>query len=661
MAALERLFSIIVFFLIPFLGNNHLSLFYINIDKFWLEASFIIVLIIAVFLQYARERDTRTSLFVFLIFFLPFLAMNVAGLAYTWNLFSTLREINILVLSGCCVSVYAFSAGREGLLKALAAGAFASALCAVFQFIVLFPNLFEIFRDGMFSEIVKGQAIPTSSFAYHNMLGGYLACALPITLHYGVVKKKMHYIFMSAVIIAGIVLATSRIAMVIASIELLLYIAMTVTEKDLKGFFAGLGILALTGVCLYGLLFAGQKGMEAGVKAELEKKAKITQAQVTTLNTRTEIWRNGISAFKERPLAGYGPGTFEYAYRRSFDGGIYTQYSHSVVTKTIVEIGLLGLLCALWYFAGVLYGISRFGSAPQGVFAHVALGAMILFGLVDFAFDVPAFVMTFFVLSFIMLPGSVESSAKTGFKHLFACIALVMLISSLLFTVRTNLSAKSVENGTAYLQGGFVKDAYYAYMDAIREMPFDNEGRIKALYLLNNVYLNERDSERKESFKRMLLGHLSKIGTSNDQDSELFLTAGKAYASVGDRQEAKKYLLRAYSYYPSSPYYVFEIMNFYASVGDRQEAYRWTHRIDPYLNEYIVSKNPNGLYVYKIRDFEADILFKSGNMEGALAVARENIKNATEEKFVITSAKAREFVKKDDMVKYLEEKLLSYR
>lgn len=656
MAALEKLFSIIVFFLIPFLGNNHLNLFYVNIDQFWIETSFIILLIAAVFLQYARERDTRTSLLVFMIFFIPFLAMNAAGLAYTWSLFSTLREISVLLLAGCCVTVYAFSAKKEGLLEAIAAGAFASSLCAIIQFAVLFPNLFEIFKGGVFSEIVRGQAIPTSSFSYHNTLGGYLACVLPAALHCGVIRKKVPYIVMSAVIITGIILTTSRIAMVIAAIEMLLYISMTVTEKDLKGFFSGLGILVLAGACLYGLLFAGQKGVQAGVRAELEKKSKITQAQITTLNTRTEIWRNGISAFKERPFAGYGPGAFEYAYRRSFDGGVYTQYSHSVVTKILVELGLIGLLCALWYMAGVLYGISRSAKAQQGIFAHVALGAIILFGAVDFAFDVPAFVITFFVFSFTMLPGSVESSTRTGFKHVLACAILVLLISCLLFTVRANLSKKSIDNGAVYLQGGFIKDAYYAYMDSIHEMPFDNEGRIKAINVLNNVFPNENDAERKGIFKRMLQGNLMMVEQSRDKDSELFLVTGTAYALLSDKKKAEEYLLKAYSYYPSSAYYIYQITNYYVSLGDMQKALLWTRRIDPYLNKYAVSRNPNGLYVYKIRDIEAEIYFKQGNATRALSVAQANLKDAQSEKYTIASARARETVSKESLVKYLQDR-----
>ncbi len=660
MAALERLFSIFVFFLIPFLGNNHLSLFYINIDKFWIETSFIIALIVAVFLQYMREKDTRTSLFIFLIFFVPFLLVNVLSLFYTWNLFSTLLEVNVLILAGCTVSLYAFSSNREALLKALVAGAFASSICAIMQFTVLFPNLFEILQGSRLNQMVRGQAIPISSFSYHNMLGGYLACVLPIALYYSIVKKRLLYIFVSSIIIAGIVLTTSRIAMMIGIMETVFYIALALMKRNVKGLFSMLGILVVAVACLYSLFFIGQKGIQSGVRAELEKKAKVTHEQITTLNTRTEIWRNGISAFKEKPITGYGSGTFEYAYRKYFDGGIYTQYSHSVVTKILVEIGLIGMLLAAWYLTGVLYGIQKSAKRDQEIFMYITLAAVILFSFVDFAFDTPAFVMTFFVFSFAMLPGSIQSTQGTGFKHTFTCIVIVLLISSLFFTVRVNLSKKSIDNGTAYLQGGFVKDAYYAYVDAMHEMPPDNDGLIKAINVLNNIYPHEGDRGRKEMFKRMLQDNLIKVERSIDKDSELFLVAGSAYVLLGDRKKAEEYLLKAHSYYPSSAYYVFEIINFYKSAGDLQKALLWTHRIDPYLNKYMTSRNPNGLYVYKIRDLEADMQYRSGDKEKAYLIANANLKDAESDIFLITSVKAREYVEKDQLVNYLKRRALAF-
>lgn len=660
MTALERLFSIFVYFLIPFLGNNHLSLFYINIDKFWIETSFIITLIAAVFLQYTREDDKRTSLLVFLIFFVPLLLANIISLFFTWNIFSTLWEINVLIWAGCSVSLYAFSTSREGLLKALVAGAFVSSVCAIAQFTVLFPNLFEIFQDSRLGQMVRGQAIPISSFAYHNMLGGYLAFILPVTLYYSIVRKKMFYILISSVIIVAIVLTTSRIAIAISTVEIVLYVALVLTERNFKGLFSIFGILILTGVCLYSLLFIVPKDLQPGVRAELEKKTRATQTEIATLNTRTEIWKNGISAFKEKPFEGYGSGAFEYAYRRSFDGGVYTQYSHSVVMKILVELGLIGMLCAVWYMTGVLYGIQKSAKNRRDTFLYVALSAGILFALVDFAFDIPAFVITFFVFSFAMLPGSIQSTQGTGFKHVFTCLVIVLLISSLFFTVKVNLSKKSIDNGTAYLESGFLKDAYYAYMDAIHEMPPDNEGRIKAINVLNNVYLNEKDSERKGLFKSTLQGNLMMVERLKDKDSELFFVTGNAYALLGDKKRAEEYLIKANSYYPSSPYYIFAITNYYISVGDPQKALLWTHKIDPYLNKYMSSRNPNGVYVYKIRDIEAGIYFGKGQADRALSISKANLKDAQSEKYTITSVKAREVISKESLIKYLQDKADRY-
>jgi O-antigen ligase len=591
---------------------------------------------------------------------MPAMLLNAISIVYTWNIFSTLWEINILIWVGSSVYLYALAENKDRLLKALLAGVFVSSLCAMLQFKILFPNLLEIFQGGKYEHIVKGQAIPVSSFAYHNILGGYFAFVLPVALYYSIVEKKSLYIFVSSIIIAGLVLTTSRIAMGIVILETLFCIALTIKERNLRGFFSILGMLVCTTICLSFLFFVDQKDVKTGVRNELEKKVKTVQTQITTFNTRTEIWRNGINTFLEKPFVGHGSGSFEYAYRKSFDGGIYTKYSHSIVLKILVELGLLGMLCAIWYLAGVLYGIRKSQKNHRDIFVCVALGAAFLFAVLDFAFDIPAFVITFFVFSFVILPGSVKKTARTGLKHAFSFIVIALLIGALFFSVKTNLSKKSIENGEAYLESGFVKDAYYAYVEAIQEMPFENEGRIRAVDVLNNVYLHEKDKEKKETFKRMLLGHLMKAEKYRDKDSGLFFVIGTGYFLTGDQKKAEEYLLRAHSYYPSSAHYIYEIVSFYIKKDEPEKAKKWTHAVDPYLEKYMTSRNPNGFFVYRIRDLEAYIEYRRGNIKDALLISKKNLEDAEKEKFLISSVKSREFIQKDHFLQYLKKKIVFY-
>jgi len=48
--------SLPVFFLTPFLGGNHLPLYYVTIDRFWIESAFIIFLICAITVSYFKKK-----------------------------------------------------------------------------------------------------------------------------------------------------------------------------------------------------------------------------------------------------------------------------------------------------------------------------------------------------------------------------------------------------------------------------------------------------------------------------------------------------------------------------------------------------------------------------------------------------------------------------
>jgi len=651
------------FFLIPFLGGNHLSLFYVTIDKFWIETTFILFLIIAIAVNYFRERkDIPQSFLKFLVFFMPFAAVNVISLIYTWNMFGTLNELNILVWIFGSAYLFSITERKEALLKALVIGAALSAICAVVQSKVLFPNLIEVFQGGRYADIAKGQAIPFSSFLYHNVFGGYMCFVLPLAIYFGVYQGKWLYKIATPCIIAGIILSTSRIAMGISFLFVLCFIAAMIKRRDIKGIFTAIAVIAVGIAIIFILLHTGKGGEFKGLTAELGKKTQITKSEVTTLNTRTEIWKNGFNAFTEKPVIGYGAGAFEYGYRKYFDGGIYTRYAHSTLLKIGVELGLTGLLCFLFYIAGFFSCLRGRLKEPEYLFSLASTGCGLLFGLLDFSFDMPAHIITFFVLSSAVFvktippnPPLLKGGTGGDFNSLriVSCIIIICLLGSFLFTVKANLSGKSVENGIACEDNGFMFNAYHSYVDAIYDMPANNDGYIKVANVLKRLYEGEGDLKKRVEIKNDLIAYLKMMENKRDKDSQIYFISGLSHAILGEAKTAEDYLLKAVSYYPSSSYYICEIVRFYLSNGDLRKAKTWSHAINSYLDKYMTSKNPKGFYVYRIKDLEAEIEYRQGNKAGALSIAKSNIRDAKEGKYVISHIKTGENVSVEPFLKYL--------
>ena len=659
-----KLLSSIPFFLIPFLGGNHLSLFYVTIDKFWIETSFILFLVLAITINHLSKREKSSQGFSrFLVFFMPFAVVNVISLIYTWNMFCTLNELNILVWILGSVYLFLITDNKEALLKALVVGAALSAICAVVQVKVLFPNIIETFQGGRYADIARGQAIPFSSFLYHNVFGGYMCFVLPMAIYLGVYQGKWLYMIAAPCIIAGITLSTSRIAMGISLLFVFCFIIAMIRKKNIKSVFITVAITAAGLVIVFTLLHTGQKGDSSGLTAELGKKAQITKSEVTTLNTRTEIWKNGLSAFMAKPVIGYGAGAFEYGYRKYFDGGIYTRYAHSTFLKYGVELGLIGILCFLFYIGGFFSCLRSRLKEPEYLFILVSTGCGFIFSLLDFSFDMPAHIITFFVLSSaVFLKEDNESKKETGFgprfiKYLTPSVIIILLTVSFFFTAKAGLAKKSIENANAMEDSGFFFNAYLSYRDAISDMPADNDGYIKAANSLKKLYEIEPDPKKKEDIKNGLIAYLKMMEKKRDKDSQLYFISGVSHAILGETGKAENYLLNAISCYPSSANYIYEIVRFYISTGELKKALRWTHVIDPYLDKYRTSKNPKGFYVYKIRDMEAEMEYKQGNIAAALSIAKNNLKDAGEGKFVITSVRSGEYISTELFLIYLKDRV----
>ena len=81
---------------------------------------------------------------------------------------------------------------------------------------------------------------------------------------------------------------------------------------------------------------------------------------------------------------------------------------------------------------------------------------------------------------------------------------------------------------------------------------------------------------------------------------------------------------------------------------------------DPYIDKYRGPYNPRGIFVYKIRDLEADLLYKQGLRIEALRVAKLNYEEAKENEYVITSSKSRGYITREELLKNLHYKVKCY-
>jgi O-antigen ligase len=667
----SKSFQYIPFFLVPFLGGNHLPLYYLTIDKFWIETSFILTLIIAVSVNFYKNREVPSGFLRFMIFFSLFLLSNFASLFYTWNKFNTLCELNVIAWIIGCIYLYTISENKEALLKALIFGTALSVLCMIIQYKVLFPKLMEVFKDGMYSSVIKGKVVPFSSFLNEATLGGYFLFMIPLTIYFAIIQKKILYMVLSSIIIFGLLFSLSRIGMFIGALSIIACFISIIMKSGFKRAVLLIFIVLFSLSMLFSIVYVGGKEKNIDFQERAIDRIKETSTHITTLSYRTVTWKIGIKAFLDKPLLGYGAGTFEHAYRKYYEAALYTKYAHSILIKIMVELGLIGLACFLIYIFGfIIYAIKfiRDSKLKDTKYIFIALSAIsgFLFAVSNVTFEMPAYVITFFILSSVFFTGekSAECADRLGQKHgtwalMIFPLIVIILTGSFFFTEKANISEKLNEEGTIFMENGLLPQALVSYRESINAMPINDYGYIGIINVLLRSYKTEHSIYEKNWIKNTIVQYLLHIENNTDKYSELFFLAGSVNSLLGNIIQAEGYFNKALQYYPSSGFYMYETAAFYFLNNNTEKAKMLIKHMKTYVDRHTGSEM-HGFYVYKMRDLESDIEYKDGNIKNALELTRKNLEDVEKDKTISKNILAREYVVKESYIKYLKSRVAFY-
>lgn len=655
---LERILGFSTFLLIPFLGGNHLALLYITIDRFWFETSFVLLTLASIVIAGYQRRWPNRNFSRFLIFFCPFIAVAFLSLFYTWSTFNTLNEINTLTWALGAAFLFFVTSNRDDLLKGLVAGAALSALCAVWQLLVLFPSLMEIYRDGGYAGMLKEQHVPFSSFLNQNMLGGYCASILPLAFYYAFIKREAIYFVAVCLITVGLLLSLSRLAILACIPSCAVVGALVFRKYRIKGIMrmavcAGISI-AIVLLTIYG----PHHRPNTGIQTTLEGKLQRAPSEASTLNFRTDIWMTGIEAFKESPVLGYGAGSFVYPYQKYYDGKRYTKVAHGTLIKVAVELGILGLLCFFWYCFGIVRNLKNYREKDGTLIVGLSALVVFLFGLFDFSFDTAAHVVTFFCLSSVCFL-SIRAAVPILKTKIASIILILPVLLSFVFTAKADTSRRFIEDASMQREGGSAAEIQRSLVEAVSAMPWNNDALVKLVGSLTASYEQEKDPLRKEMFKRDLLDYVQGMEVSGDKDAELFFVLGTAKRAIGSGTESCEYLNRALQYRPSSACYALTAAACYAGNGQIDRAQSIVRSIEVYYENYRKWAYPDGVIVHKVKDFGAEIEYVKGNGQQALKLMRQNLESARRDEYVITDWRARQSLSKPVLIALLEDRIRS--
>lgn len=280
---------------------------------------------------------------------------------------------------------------------------------AIFGFAV---SLFALLQDSSNTDKIYG-VVPVhylSVFIYgpyvnHNHYAGLMEMLTPLACAVGLFEtgvKRNLLLFATIVMATSIVLSRSRGGVIgIAASATFVCITLYRRDREHRASLAILGVIAAVGILV--ALLANRSGLH-----------RLSEMQD---DYRVAIYSDSICMWLDRPLLGFGWGTFPVVYPqfRSFYTDTFINHAHNDYLETLTETGLVGAALAGWFlFAMFRGGMRKIADKSDSKGSTLSLGllaaivALLAHSFMDFNLHIPANAAIFY---------SVCAAAATPFRR----------------------------------------------------------------------------------------------------------------------------------------------------------------------------------------------------------------------------------------------------
>lgn len=241
-------------------------------------------------------------------------------------------------------------------------------------------------------------------YVNHNHYAGLMELLVPIPLvislsHLAHEKTRIACGIAAAVMVGTIFLSGSRGGMLAIFVELaVLGVVLSRQKKSMRiAIAAGAFLVVLVSL----LIWLGGRELTTRVASiSTEARGEISGGM------RLSIDRDTVQMFRQRPVLGWGLGTFPvvYPHFRTFYTNFFVNEAHNDYLQLLSEMGLLGFGTMIWFFVVLFRRIPRkIQQWPSNVSGAVTLvctlgiSGILVHSLIDFNLQIPANAALFYV------------------------------------------------------------------------------------------------------------------------------------------------------------------------------------------------------------------------------------------------------------------------
>jgi O-antigen ligase len=294
----------------------------------------------------------------------------------------------------------------------------------VFGFLIA---IFAVIQDlTSKNEIYWMVPVRSASFIFgpyvnHNHYAGIMEMLAPIPLVLSMMEeltppKRVLLAFAGIFMAATIFLSLSRGGMTAFGCEVV-FLAAILWWRNASRRAALIFATACLLILMFLLWLGGQRLVQRFVSLRTDD---------ASYHMRLQIARDSVKMVKERPLMGWGLGTFPTVYPgfRTFYADVFINAAHNDYVQAVTETGLLGFAAVLG-FLGILYvrafrklrgsGLDMTRAATLG--ALLGVTGILVHSLADFNLQIPANAALFYVVATIAAASFAATHRRRRFRH----------------------------------------------------------------------------------------------------------------------------------------------------------------------------------------------------------------------------------------------------
>lgn len=308
-----------------------------------------------------------------------------------------------------------------------------------------------------------------------------------------------------------------------------------------------------------------------------------------TLGGRTLMWQATTPLIKAHPLAGAGPGTWQYLHlkHRPAQLQIHADHAHNDILQLIAEYGLIGFAIVAWaflaFFRHVAAMVRHNASSEQRAFAigsALAVTAILVHSWFDFNMHVLANALVLVTLMgmTIAMDESDERKRRAELKkpkYLLATAVLVFCAAGAWF-VTPAVRAHNYQDEAEQLQRAVDWEGAIELCEKAIEWdpkypePYATMGEI--YYATSKWQVGEEKAQERKQFAAAAVRAFKKSLKRNPFEAHVLLRLANSYEVLGDIQNATLHLEQALALEPHSAFLYQEIGLFHRRRGDEERA-----------------------------------------------------------------------------------------